>query len=159
MSVTKLTIRAPVEIVFDTVYKFDLQSIWTVRAIFWLRAKLLGAKVQTRGARQFIAEMLHLGWGRLAEEPNHFFIAGAACQPWQADVVFSPIPAGQFAAFDEPGRVKIASTLETEALGPVLTRLATETRAVATDGEGRIKFRRYWRKFGIGAMLIRRRLS
>jgi hypothetical protein len=103
--------------------------------------------------------MLHLGWGRLAEEPNHFFIAGAACQPWQADVVSSPIPAGQFAAFDEPGRVKIASTLETEALGPVLTRLATETRAVATDGEGRIKFRRYWRKFGIGAMLIRRRLS
>jgi hypothetical protein len=74
---------------------------------------------------------------------------------WQADVVFSPIPAGQFAAFDEPGRVKIASTLETEALGPVLTRLATETRAVATDGEARIKFRRYWRKLGIGAMLIR----
>jgi hypothetical protein len=76
MSVTKLTIRAPVEIVFDTVYKFDLQSIWTVRAIFWLRAKLLGAKVQTRGARQFIAEMLHLGWRGLAEEPNHSFIAG-----------------------------------------------------------------------------------
>ena len=154
----EITIRAPVAIVFNTVYKFDLQSIWMVRLIFWLRANLLSAKVQARGSTEFIAEMLHLGWERLAEERNHFFIAGAVCQPWHADVTFSPI-AGQFAAFDEPGRVKIASTLETEALGPVLTRLATETRAVATDDAARTKFRRYWRKFGIGAMLIRRRLS
>jgi hypothetical protein len=33
--------------------------------------------------------MLGLGWICLAEEPGHFFVAGAVCQPWQANVVFS----------------------------------------------------------------------
>jgi hypothetical protein len=70
-------------------------------------------------------------------------------------VVFSPVPREQFAAFAEPDQVKIAWTLETEALGAALTRFATETRAAATDEEARTKFRRYWRKFGIGTILIR----
>ena len=60
--------------------------------------------------------MLGMGWGRLAEQPDDFFVAGAAWQPWQADVVFSPIPPEQFASLAEPDRVKIAWTLETEAL-------------------------------------------
>jgi hypothetical protein len=79
-----------------------------------------------------------------------------ACQPWQADVVFSPIAPEQFATYAEPDRVKIASTLEAEALGPALTRFATETRVVATDEQVRTKFRRYWHIFGIGIVMIRR---
>jgi hypothetical protein len=93
--------------------------------------------------------MLDLGWGRLAEEPNQFFVAGAVCQPWRADVVFSTVAPERFAAFAEPDRVKIAWTLEIIDLGPSPTRFAAETR---------MRFRRYWRKFGIGAILIRRLL-
>ena len=70
-------------------------------------------------------------------------------------MVFSPIAAGQFAAFAEPDQVKIAWTLEADALGQGVTRFATETRAVATDERARKKFRRYWRKFGAGIVLIR----
>jgi hypothetical protein len=102
--------------------------------------------------------MLALGWGCLADEPGHVFVAGAACQPWQADVVFSPIAPEQFAAYAEPDQVKIAWTLEAEALGPALTRFATETRVVATDAQARAKFRRYWRRFRIGIVMIRRLL-
>lgn len=153
----EITIPAPTPIVFEAACSFDLQSIWMIRAIFWLRAKMLGAKNQaTVRPEGLVAEMLHMGWGRLAEEPNHFFIAGAACQPWQADVIFSSIPPEQFASFAEPDQVKIAWTLETESLGLALTRFSTETRAVATDDAARAKFQRYWRKFGIGAILIRR---
>jgi hypothetical protein len=54
--------------------------------------------------------------------------------------------------------VKIAWTLEAEPLGDELTRFATETRAAATDAEARAKFRRYWRRFGIGIILIRKLL-
>lgn len=152
----EITIQAPAPMVFEAACKFDLHSIWMVRAIFWLRAKILGAKAEaTRRPSGFIAEMLHIGWRRLNEEPNHVFIAGAVCRPWQADVLFSPVPAGEFATFTEPDRVKITWTLETEPLGPALTRFATETRAVATDEGARTKFRRYWRKFGVGAVLIR----
>jgi hypothetical protein len=54
--------------------------------------------------------------------------------------------------------VKIAWTLEAESLGPALSRFATETRVAATDEQARIKFRRYWRVFGIGIVMIRRLL-
>jgi hypothetical protein len=155
----QIRIHAPAGLVFEAARNLDIQSPPIIRGIFWLRAKVLGAKMHpVRPAAGLIAEMLGIGWGRLAEDANHFFVAGAVCQPWQADVVFSPIPPDEFAAFAEPGRVKIAWTLETETLGPALTRFATETRALATDYESRIKFRRYWRTFGIGVLLIRRLL-
>jgi hypothetical protein len=155
----EVTIRAPAGMVLELARNFDLQSIFMIRAIFWLRARMLGAKRERQPRRSgLVADMLLMGWLRLAEEPNHFFVAGAACQPWQADVIFSPIPPEQFAAFTEPDRVKIAWTLEADALEPALTRFATETRAVATDDQARKKFRRYWRAFGMGALLIRRLL-
>ena len=153
----EITIRAPAAVALDVARRFDMQSIFMIRAIFWLRAKMLGAR--TPAARRptgLVAEMLALGWGCLVDEPGHIFVAGAACQPWRADVVFSAIPPEQFAAYAEPGRVKIAWTLEAEALGPALTRFATETRVVATDAQARAKFRRYWRRFSIGIVMIRR---
>jgi hypothetical protein len=155
----EITIRAPAGLVLDVARNFDMQSIRMVHAIFWLRAKMLGARMPVaRGPIGLVADMLELGWGCLADEPGHFFVAGAACQPWQADVVFSPIASEQFATYAEPDRVKIAWTLEAESLGPALTRFATETRVVATDDPARTKFRRYWRLFGIGIVMIRRLL-
>jgi hypothetical protein len=155
----QITIHAPAEMVFDTARDFDMESIFVIRAIFWLRSLVLGAKMQrARRSTGLVTEMLDLGWGRLAEEPNRFFVAGAACQPWQADVAFSPVPPDQFPTFAQGDRVKIAWSLETETLGPALTRFTAETRAVATDDAARTKFRRYWVIFGIGALMIRRLL-
>jgi hypothetical protein len=152
----QISVHAPSEMVFEAACSFDLQSIWMVRSLFWFRGRVLGAKMRpARRPAGLIAEMLAIGWGRLAADSHHLFVAGAVCQPWQANVVFSPIPPEQFAAFAEPDQVKIAWTLETKALGPVLTRFATETRAVATDDEARMKFRRYWHIFGIGVLMIR----
>lgn len=155
----EITIRAPARLALEVARHFDMQSIRIVRALFWLRAKLLGAKMPAaRRPTGLVAHMLALGWGCLADDPGRFFVAGAACQPWQADVVFSPIAPEQFAVYAEPGQVKIAWTLEAKALGSALTRFATETRVVATDAHARAKFRRYWRVFGIGIVLIRRLL-
>lgn len=152
----EIIIHAPAALVLEVARRFDMQSIAIVRTIFWLRAKVLGAgTVPARTSSEFITEMLSMGWVRLAEEPGRFFVGGAACQPWKGDVVFSPLAPEQFANFSEPEQVKIAWTLEAEALGPALTRFATETRAVATDAEGRKKFLRYWRSFKIGIVTIR----
>jgi hypothetical protein len=154
----EIVIRAPAKLTLDTARNFDMQSIAMIRAIFWLRAKMLGAKSVAWRTQGLIADMLAIGWQPLAEEPGRYFAAGAACQPWKAEVTFSPILPGQFASFNQPDRVKIAWTLEAEPLGPALTRFATETRVAATDAAARIKFRRYWRKFGIGIVMIRRLL-
>jgi len=155
----EITICAPADFVLDIARSFDIQSIRMVRALFWLRAKMLGAQLPVVMPRiGLVAQMLGLGWVCLAEDPGHFFVAGAACQPWQANVVFSAISPEQFATYAGPNQVKIAWTLEAEDLGPALTRFATETRVVATDLQARTKFRRYWRKFGIGIVMIRRLL-
>jgi hypothetical protein len=154
----EITVHAPADLVLRTARDFDIQSIPMIRAIFWLRAKMLGARESALPQAGLVEVMQGLGWGCLAEERDHFFVAGAACQPWLADVVFSPIAPERFAHYAEPDQVKIAWTLEAESLGPALSRFATETRVAATDEQARIKFRRYWRVFGIGIVMIRKLL-
>lgn len=148
-------VRGPADIVFDVALHFDLQSIPLVRAIFWLRGKLMGAaSAGPRVPQGFIAEVMGLGWGVLAHRQGREIVMGAAVQPWQADVTFRPIPAEQFAEFAEPDLVKIAWTLEAEPLGHDMSRFASETRALATDAAARTRFLRYWRwaRFGIVAI-------
>lgn len=152
----EITIGAPPAVVFEVVRTFDLQSPPLVQGIFWLRGKMLGARGAARWRSQGLAaDLLRMGWGRLAEEPDRYVIAGATCQPWVPDVVFTPIPADRFEAFAEPDQVKIVWTLEVEPIETGRSRFATETRAVATDESARLKFRRYWRVFGIGIRMIR----
>jgi hypothetical protein len=156
----EIIIHAPASLVMDVARNFEIESLWIVRTLFRLRARLLGAS-EAAAPRSglvnsgLVGQMLSIGWQSLADEPGRYFIAGAACQPWQPDPAFSPIVSGDFASFSAPDRVKIAWTLEAAEIGPALTRFSTETRAVATDEPARAKFHRYWRKFGAGIILIR----
>jgi hypothetical protein len=146
------TIRAPADLVMEVATHFDMQSLLVVKAIFRLREKLMRASPSApRKPQGILEETRSLGWGLLAEQPGRLVVCGAACQPWLPNVAFSPLAAGEFTTYDEPDKVKIAWTLETEAIGAAITRFAQETRAVATDEQARIKFRRYWRwaRFGI----------
>lgn len=151
----EVTVAAPADIVFETARDFDLLSIPIVRAIFQLRAKLLRATTPPRHWTGLVAETRALGWGTLLAVPDRLHVAGAVCQPWVGNVVFIPVPPERFASYAEPDMVKIVWTLEAEPLGPERTRLATETRAQPTDFVARRKFRRYWRKAGMGIVLIR----
>lgn len=148
-------VHAPAAVVLDVARNLDMQSVPLIRAIFWLRGKLLGATPVARRAQGLMAEMTGLGWGVLAERPGRELVMGAVTQPWKADVKFTPIAPDRFTAFAEPDLVKIVWTLEVEPLGPTLTRFRTETRAVATDGSAQRKFLRYWRWAGFGIVLIR----
>ena len=87
----QITIRAPAAFVLHWARELDIQSIPLVRAIFSLRTRLLGAKVVPRRPAGLVDEMLNLGWGRLAEDPERYFVAGAVCQPWQPNVIFRAV--------------------------------------------------------------------
>ena len=146
------TIHAPADLVMEVAANFDLQSMMVVRAIFRMRERVMGASpAAPRKPQGLLAETRSLGWGLLAEQPGRLVVCGATCQPWMADVKFSALAPGEFATHAARDQVKIAWSLEAEALGPALTRFAQETRAVATDEQARLKFRRYWRwaRFGI----------
>lgn len=151
------TIRAPASVVMHVAENFDMQSLRTVRAIFWLREALLGAKRHPpRRPQGILEETKALGWGVLDERPGRAVVCGARCQPWLADVRFSALGAREFASWSEPDQVKIAWTLEAEEIARDVTGFAQETRAVATDADARRKFLRYWRwaRFGIIAVRL-----
>jgi hypothetical protein len=150
------TVRAPANIVMDVATHFDLQSLRSVRAIFRLRERLLrSAPPAARVPQGLLDEMTNLGWGVLTHEPG-VIVCGAHCQPWQADVTFTAIPADAFATWLAPEQVKIAWSLETDAIAPEVTRFGQETRAIATDVPARARFLRYWRwaRFGIVAIRL-----
>jgi len=150
------TVRAPAALVMEVATEFDMQSIPAVKAIIRLREALLGATAdRPRRPQGILAETKALGWGVLQEEPGRLVVCGARCQPWLADVKFVAIAPTDFADEAQPDHVKIAWTLEAEEIAPGVTRLAQETRAVATDAEARRKFRRYWRWARFGIIAIR----
>lgn len=68
---------------------------------------------------------------------------------------FRPLPPEEFAAFREPGYVKIVWTLAAEPAGPGESLFITRTRVAATDPHSRTKFRRYWAPISAGIILIR----
>lgn len=151
------TVHAPAALVMDVVAGFDMQSLRSVRTIFRLReAFLRSAPHAPRRPQGLLEETARLGWGVLADVPGRLVVRGARCQPWRADVKFTAIPAESFAGYAEPGQVKIAWSLEADKVGTGVTRLAQETRAVATDAVARERFLRYWRwaRFGIVAIRL-----
>ena len=83
---------------------------------------------------------------------------GAVTQPWLADVVFRPLPPGEFVAFNQPGYVKIVWTVRADPVGEAASVFRTETRVATTDPVARAKFRRYWSFASPGIILIRRLL-
>ena len=149
-------IAAPAAITFVAAGEMDLQGTGLVRTIIKAREMILGATPDRRARpRGLLAEMQSLGWGVLADVPEREVVVGAVTRPWEANVTFRALPPDQFAAFDEPGYVKIAWTLRTEPITATESLFRTETRAIATDGTARVKFRRYWSFLSPGIILIR----
>jgi len=150
-----IRIAAPADVTFGALMEMDLEDSPIIRAIFKGRELLLGGDEKKPHARGIVAATKELGWGILADVPNHEIVMGAVTQPWQANVVFRGLPPDEFAAFNEPGYVKIAWTLRADAasIGESIAR--TETRVMATDTDARRKFRWYWARFSPGIVLIR----
>jgi len=150
-------VQAPPEVTFAAACEIELQASPLVRAIFKGRELLLGTTPDhVDRPRGLVALTESLGWGVLAELPGREVIIGAVTQPWEANVVFRHVAPQVFSDFHEPGYVKIAWTLRADPAGDQHSVFRTETRAIATDLDARIRFRRYWSFLSPGITLIRR---
>jgi hypothetical protein len=150
-------VAAPPAVALAAAREADLTASPIIRAIFRAREIVLGSKPQAEARpRGLLAMTTSIGWRVLAEAPDREIVVGAVTQPWLADVVFRPLTAEAFVAFNEPDHVKIAWTLRSDPDGPGHSVLRTETRVAATDDVARAKFLRYWRRFSPGIVLIRR---
>ena len=151
-----IRVAAPAALTLAAAREQDLLRLPLVRAIFKAREMAMGAAPDDRARPQeLLAEMLSLGWGVLAEAPGREIVVGAVTKPWEPNVTFHSLPPEEFAAFCQPGFVKIAWTLRADPIAPNSSTFRTETRALATDPIGRILFRRYWAFASPGIALIR----
>lgn len=151
-----IEVAAPQDITFAAACEQDLMALPVARSIFKAREVLLGSDPDSAAhPRGLLAMTKSIGWGVLAEVPGREIVMGAVTQPWHANVVFRPLPPGDFAAFTEPDYVKIVWTLRADPAGTSRSIFRTETRAVATDATARAKFRRYWSFLSPGIILIR----
>jgi hypothetical protein len=149
-------VGAPADITFTAACHADLMRSPIVRAIFKARELILGSEPdRTERPRGLLAWTKSLGWGVLAEVPGREVVMGAITQPWAANVVFHPLPPGDFLSFHEPGFVKIAWTLRADPSGPEASIFRTETRVSTTDRRARSKFRWYWSFLSPGIVAIR----
>jgi hypothetical protein len=150
-------VAAPAEVSLSVATEMDLEGCAVVRGIFKGRELILRSKpdyvIRPRG---MLARVQSLGWQVLAERPGREIVVGCVTKPWEANPIFRPVPPDQFAAFQEPGYVKIIWTLRADPLSDGGSVFHTETRAAATDRESRKKFRRYWAFLSPGIILIRR---
>ena len=152
----KIRVAAPAEVTLSAAAEMDLESCAVIRGIFKGRELILRGKPdKTIRPRGLLAKMKSLGWGVLAETPGREIVMGGVTKPWEADPVFRALPPDQFAAFQEPGYVKIVWTLRADSIGNSESVFRTETRAAATDSEARKKFRRYWSFLSPGIIVIR----
>ena len=149
-------VAAPVNATMAAAREMELLRSPVVRAVIRAREVILGAMPDERPRpRGLLAETQAMGWGVLADVPDHEVVVGAVTRPWEANVVFRALPPDEFALFDEPGYVKIVWTLRADPLGPGESLFSTETRVAATDAAARAKFRLYWSCFSPGMILIR----
>jgi hypothetical protein len=150
-------VAAPAAVTYAVACEQDLNANPIVRAIFRARQFVLGGDVdRTERPRGLVDLTTSIGWGVLAEEPDREIVMGAVTQPWEANVVFRALPPDRFAAFSDPGYVKIAWTLRVRPIGARESLFFTETRVTTTDALARAKFRRYWAVFSPGIWSIRR---
>lgn len=150
-------VQAPAEVTLAAAETQDLMGAPGVNLIFRVRQLAMGADLETKALPSPLIEQVKaLGWIELRRIPGREVVMGAVTQPWKGDVTFRAIPPGEFAAFAEPGYVKIAWTLRADPLGPDRSLFRSETRAAATDEASRARFRRYWSLVAPGVWLIRR---
>jgi hypothetical protein len=151
-----IRVNAPAAITLAAAKEMDLGRLLVVRALIRAREMLLGAAPDERVLPTgLLAYVRSIGWGVLADVPDHEVVVGAVTKPWESNVVFRALPPEAFAAFDEPGYTKIVWTLRADADTASTSVFRTETRVVATDAEARERFRRYWAFLSPGVTAIR----
>lgn len=151
----QISVAAPAAVTLTAAKEQDFQQIPAIRAIFKTREMVLRGTPVPTSDTTLLAQVQQFGWGVLAEIPEREVVLGAVTRPWEANPVFRPLPPPEFAAFNEPGFVKIAWTLRADPIGDRESIFRTETRAIATDEVARAKFRRYWAFVSPGVAAVR----
>lgn len=155
-------LAAPPARVWALVRHGDLARSPFIRALFALRAlpsRLAGHPPERSVLLidELVSTAEKPGFQVLGDHPPREVAVGAIGKVWQGEIPFVHVAdAAAFAAFVEPGFVKVAWAIAVEPLGQDDTRLTIEVRVGATSDVAWEKFQRYFRFIGLGSRFIRR---
>lgn len=153
-------VEAPAAIIQQVASRTDIQRLAVARALFNARARVLGGgqaetETESEHPRTLLAWMRSIGWIVLAEIPDREVVVGAITRPWEANPVPRIVTPAEFAAFHEPGYVKIATAWGATPLDLNTCQFTIRTRVATTDATARQRFGRYWALLSPGSRLIR----
>jgi hypothetical protein len=162
--VHQVEVDAPPEIVYDAIRQADLHDpvidvLFTLRELPTRLAERMRGIPTPRTPEIFTFEGLakrDMPWMLLAEDRGSQLVIGSVGKFWRVDYGWRPMPAEDFASFNEPGYAKLAISLS---LWPTYgaTQLHYEARIATTDVTARAHFRRYWRLIRLGDGIVRHR--
>jgi hypothetical protein len=163
LEIDRVDLAADPERVWQTVRHGDLAQSPLARALFALRTlpeRLSGKHVDNAirlDDMRSTAE--HPGFQILVDDPPYEVAAGAIGAVWVPEIPFVHVAdAEAFAAYAEPGVVKVAWALRITRPAMGNTRLELELRVDVTDEASWPKFRNYFRIIGPASRFIRRSL-
>jgi hypothetical protein len=164
VEVNSVELAAPPSVVWSHVRHGDWGDSPLIRALFDLRtlpSRLSGQLSEGPGLHidDLRSTSERPGFQLLGEESCHELTVGAIGKVWQLDIPFKHVigPAA-YAAFAEPGWIKVAWAIRLEPLGEACTHLTLEVRVDATDEASWALFSRYWHVIGPGSHFIRHTL-
>lgn len=151
-------LAAPPARVWQLLRHGDLATSPLIRALFAVRTlpdRLHGKPVNLAlRVDDFRSSPERPGFQLLAEDALHEFAVGKV---WQLEIPFVHVSsAAEFAAFRQPGFIKVAWAIRTLPRGEQDCRLEFELRVDAVDEESWAKFERYFRLIGPASRFIRR---
>jgi len=152
-------IRAPREVVWQTVRTLDFTRSPIVTALFALRSLpgLLSGRPRKQALGSTMDGLLRNGFVLLDERPGAELLLGVVGRFWRPTGDVVRLTADEVRAFDRPGYA-VGTWDFTLAQDGDAIRLATETRVRCTDEASRRSFRRYWTVVGPFSALIRREM-
>jgi hypothetical protein len=154
----------PPDQAWEIVRHGDLGDSPLIRALFAIRKlpdRLLGHDEEPISLRidHLASSSERPGFQVLVDAPPREVVVGAIGKVWRAEIPFIHVPSpAAFAAFRDPGFVKVAWAIQLSPRGEHDTHLALEVRVDATDDESWRKFRTYFRLIGPGSHFIRHAL-
>lgn len=127
-------VEAPAPLTLASAEAMSLDQSSVIRGIFRTRELMLGgAAAKPLPSGGVVEQMRAMDWGVLRSTPQREIILGAVTQPWKRNVVFRALPADEFAAFHEPGFVKIVVSIGAVPTGSLTSTLQIGTYVATTD--------------------------
>jgi hypothetical protein len=160
--IDRIGVWAPPALVWPLARHGDLSGTRFTRALFALRSFADGSKPHGLAPTGLRIDDLRSsperpGFQVLVDDPPHEVAVGAIGRVWHLRIPFVHVPnADAYAAFDEPGYVKVAWALRVCRQSDSAAVTELEVRVTATDEAAWRRFRRYFGFIGPWSRVIRR---